>query len=87
MPRTKNNFDLEAFLAAIGQGRKIVRVRKKSKVYAQGYACDTIFYIKKGKIKLLVLALLHVPAGKAVLNLAIRPFVLFNDNYVNSIVG
>ena len=29
MPRTKNNFDLEAFLAAIGQGRKIVRVRKE----------------------------------------------------------
>jgi CRP-like cAMP-binding protein len=56
MPRTKNNFDLEAFLANIGQGRKIVRVRKKSKVYAQGDACDAIFYIKKGKIKLTVVS-------------------------------
>ena len=27
---------VEAFLANIGQGRKIVRVRKKSRVYAQG---------------------------------------------------
>jgi CRP/FNR family cyclic AMP-dependent transcriptional regulator len=68
MPRTKNNFDLEAFLANIGQGRKIVRVRKKSKVYAQGDACDAIFYIKKGKIKLTVVSKDGKEATIAILN-------------------
>lgn len=32
MPPAKNNFDVKAFLANIGQGRKIVRVRKKNRV-------------------------------------------------------
>jgi CRP-like cAMP-binding protein len=68
MPRTKNNFDLEAFLANIGPGRKIVRVRKKSKVYAQGDACDAIFYIKKGKIKLTVVSKDGKEATIAILN-------------------
>jgi CRP/FNR family cyclic AMP-dependent transcriptional regulator len=68
MPRTKNNFDLEASLANIGQGRKIVRVRKKSKVYAQGDACDAIFYIKKGKIKLTVVSKDGKEATTAILN-------------------
>jgi hypothetical protein len=45
MPPAKNNFDVEAFLANIGQDGKIARVRKKSRVYAQGDACDAVFYI------------------------------------------
>jgi CRP/FNR family cyclic AMP-dependent transcriptional regulator len=68
MLRTKNNFGLEAFLANIGQGRKIVRVRKKSKVYAHGDACDAIFYIKKGKIKLTVVSKDGKEATTAILN-------------------
>ena len=32
MPLAKNNFDVKAFLANIGQGKEIVRVRKKSRV-------------------------------------------------------
>lgn len=52
--RAKRSFDVDAFLAHIGQGRKIVRVRKKSRVYAQGDACDAVFHIRKGKIKLTV---------------------------------
>jgi hypothetical protein len=35
----------------------------------------------------LLFALFQMPAGQATFNLAIRLFVLFNDNYVNSIVG
>jgi CRP-like cAMP-binding protein len=39
------------FLATIGEGRKIVPVAKKQTIYAQGSACDAVFYIQKGKDK------------------------------------
>ena len=55
-PPSKNNFDVKAFLANNGQGKKSMRVRKKSRVYAQGDTCDAVFYIKKGKIKLTVVS-------------------------------
>jgi CRP-like cAMP-binding protein len=56
MPATKNNFDVKRFLANIGEGRKIVRVRRKQKVYVQGDPCDAVFYIQTGKIKLTVVS-------------------------------
>jgi CRP-like cAMP-binding protein len=68
MSPAKNNFDVKAFLAHIGQGRKIVRVRKKSRVYAQGDACDAVFYLKKGKIKLTVISKAGKEATIAILN-------------------
>jgi hypothetical protein len=36
MPRSKHSFDVKGFLANIGKGRKIVRVRKKQTIYGQG---------------------------------------------------
>jgi len=56
MPSKKTNFDVTKFLADIGEGRKLVRVRERDRVYVQGDACDAIFYIKKGKIKLTVVS-------------------------------
>lgn len=56
IPRSKRTFDVEAFLANIGQGRRIVQVGKKENVYVQGDACDAVFYIRKGKIRLTVLS-------------------------------
>lgn len=56
MPRSKRSFDVEAFLANIGQGRRIVHVGKKQNVYVQGDACDAVFYIRKGKLRLTVLS-------------------------------
>ena len=51
MPPAKRKFDVKAFLEKIGPGRKIVHVRKKQRVYAQGDTCDAVFFIKKGRIK------------------------------------
>jgi CRP/FNR family cyclic AMP-dependent transcriptional regulator len=68
MPPAKHNFDVKAFLAQIGEGRKILRVRRKQRVYAQGDACDSIFYIKKGKIKLTVVSKGGKEATIAILN-------------------
>ncbi|MHB8539888.1 MAG: Crp/Fnr family transcriptional regulator [Candidatus Acidiferrales bacterium] len=54
--KKKRDFDPKRFLAAIGEGRKIVLVPKKQKLYAQGEACDAIFYIQKGTVKLNVVS-------------------------------
>src|SRR5450631_3485895 len=49
-------FDPKEFLATIGEGRKIVPVAKKQTIYAQGAACDAVFYIQTGKVRLTVVA-------------------------------
>jgi CRP/FNR family cyclic AMP-dependent transcriptional regulator len=68
MPSKNIKFDVDKFLADIGDGRKIVRVRKKDKVYAQGDPCDAVFYIKKGKVKLTVVSENGKEATIAILN-------------------
>jgi CRP/FNR family transcriptional regulator, cyclic AMP receptor protein len=52
----KRDFDPTKFLTALGGGRKIVPVTKKQTIYAQGAACDAVFYIQKGKVGLTVVA-------------------------------
>ena len=52
----KRDFDPTKFLTTIGEGRKIVPVPKKQTIYAQGAACDAVFYIQKGKVRLTVVA-------------------------------
>ena len=52
----KRDFDPTKFLTTIGEGREIVPVGKKQTIYAQGAACDAVFYIQKGKIRLTVVA-------------------------------
>jgi len=54
--KTKRDFDPRKFLATIGEGRKIVQVAKKQTIYAQGAACDAVFYIQAGKVRLTVIA-------------------------------
>jgi CRP/FNR family transcriptional regulator, cyclic AMP receptor protein len=68
MPSKNIKFDVDKFLANIGDGRTIVRVRKKGSIYAQGDACDSIFYIKKGRIKLTVVSKNGKEATIAILN-------------------
>ena len=68
MPSKNIKFDVDKFLANIGDGRRIVRVRKKERVYAQGDACDALFYIQKGKVKLTVVSENGKEATIAILN-------------------
>lgn len=49
-------FDTDAFLASIGEGRRIISFRKKQTVFTQGDPADAVFYIQKGKIKLTVVS-------------------------------
>jgi CRP/FNR family cyclic AMP-dependent transcriptional regulator len=49
-------FDPDLFLATIGQGRKIVAVRKKQRIFTQGDQADSVFYVQKGRVRLTVVS-------------------------------
>lgn len=54
--RMKREFDPNAFLATIGEGRKIVAVPKKQLIFTQGDRADAVFYIRAGKVRLTVVS-------------------------------
>ena len=54
--KKKFAFDPKVFLAKIGTGRKIVSVPKGGTVFSQGDACDAVFYIQAGRVKLTVVS-------------------------------
>jgi CRP/FNR family transcriptional regulator, cyclic AMP receptor protein len=49
-------FDPKDFLAKVDGGRTISKYRKNQKVFSQGDAADSVFYIQKGKIKITVVS-------------------------------
>jgi CRP-like cAMP-binding protein len=49
-------FDLEAFLAKAGIGRKIIELATKERAFSQGEPADAIFYIQKGRVRLTVVS-------------------------------
>jgi CRP/FNR family transcriptional regulator, cyclic AMP receptor protein len=47
-------FDPKAFLAIVGEGKAILEFRKDQVVFTQGDAAETVFYIQKGRVKVVV---------------------------------
>jgi CRP/FNR family cyclic AMP-dependent transcriptional regulator len=47
-------FDPKAFLATVNHGRKMSRYAKDALVFAQSGPADAVFYIQKGRIKIVV---------------------------------
>src|SRR5581483_10743687 len=64
----KRDFDPMKFLTSIGEGRKIVTFQSKQTIYAQGAACDAVFYIQKGKVRLTVVSKNGKEATVGILN-------------------
>jgi CRP/FNR family cyclic AMP-dependent transcriptional regulator len=52
----KDAFDPQEFLANVGEGKTISPYRKDQTVFSQGEAADTVFYIQKGRVKVVVLS-------------------------------
>ena len=52
----KQVFDPNQFLATIGAGRRVVSIKKKAAIFSQGDACDAIFYIQDGMVRLSVIS-------------------------------
>jgi CRP-like cAMP-binding protein len=66
-------FDLVAFLATAGIGRRIVQLKPKQTFFSQGSAADSIFYLQTGRAKLTVVShegkeatIALIPAGEFV---------------------
>ena len=54
--KSRTNFDLQAFLATLGAGKKLVGFKMRQSIFAQGDAADSVFYIQTGKVKLTVVS-------------------------------
>jgi CRP/FNR family transcriptional regulator, cyclic AMP receptor protein len=54
--KKKRLFDPNAFLATMGEGRKLVRFQKKQTIFAQGDPSDAVFYVQEGRVRLTVLS-------------------------------
>ena len=55
MPKSQTaSFDPKVFLATAGAGKKILALARGSNAYAQGDVADSVFYIQKGRVKLVV---------------------------------
>jgi CRP-like cAMP-binding protein len=54
--KKRRDFDPNAFLATIGEGRKIVSFPKKQTIFTQGDPTDAVFHIQTGKVRLTVVS-------------------------------
>jgi CRP-like cAMP-binding protein len=52
--KRKPSFDPKIFLAKVGEGKSVSEYRKDQIIFAQGDPGDAVFYIQKGKIKIVV---------------------------------
>ncbi len=54
--RKKTEFSPKIFLATIGDGRKLLAVKKKQVIFSQGDPADAVFYIQRGQVRLTVVS-------------------------------
>jgi CRP-like cAMP-binding protein len=64
----KAAFNPAKFLASAGLGRRIVQVKPKGLLFAQGSIADSIFYIQKGRVKITVVSATGKEATITLLN-------------------
>ncbi len=50
------NFDVAAFLAQAGPGRRIAEFNEKENLFSQGDAADCVFYLQSGRVRLTVVS-------------------------------
>jgi CRP/FNR family cyclic AMP-dependent transcriptional regulator len=80
MPKAaKALFDPKLFLAKVGEGKIILKFDKNQVVFSQGDAADTVFYIQKGRIKVLVVS----EQGKEAVVGILEPGQFFGEGCLN----
>ena len=72
-------FDPKEFLAKVGEGKTIVEYGKDEVVFAQGDAADTIYYIQKGRLKVVVIS----EQGKEAVVGMLEPGQFFGEGCMN----
>ena len=66
--RNLSQFDTRTFLSTLDGGRKIADFAKKRAIFIQGDLSDAVFYIRKGKVRLTVVAKGGKEATTGILN-------------------
>jgi len=56
MKAAKPGFDVDAFLRAVGTGKRIVAYQPDDRIFAQGDAANSVFYIQQGIVELSVVS-------------------------------
>jgi CRP/FNR family cyclic AMP-dependent transcriptional regulator len=80
MPKAaKGLFDPKLFLAKVGEGKTMLKLEKNQTVFAQGDVADTVFYIQKGRIKVLVVS----EQGKEAVVGILEPGQFFGEGCLN----
>src|SRR6202041_1406730 len=73
------SFDPKVFLAKVGEGKTILEYRKDQIVFAQGDMADTVFYIQKGRVKVVVIS----EQGKEAVVGILEPGQFFGEGCMN----
>src|SRR6267143_5577605 len=72
-------FDPKEFLAKVGEGKTILEFRKDEIVFAQGDVANTVFYIQKGRVKVVVIS----EQGKEAVVGILEPGQFFGEGCMN----
>jgi len=56
IPKLKQLFDPNLFLARVGEGRTVAEYAKDQMVFSQGDPANAVFYIQRGRVKLTVIS-------------------------------
>jgi CRP-like cAMP-binding protein len=77
--KTKQAFDPKEFLAKVGEGKTIVEFDREQVVFAQGDAASTVFYLQKGRVKIVVIS----EQGKEAVVGILEPGQFFGEGCMN----
>src|SRR6476620_9326544 len=72
-------FDPREFLAKVGEGKTILEFGKDQIIFAQGDVANTVFYIQKGRVKVVVIS----EQGKEAVVGILEPGQFFGEGCMN----
>jgi CRP-like cAMP-binding protein len=49
-------FDLDAYLKGVGEGQSVLKFKRNDTIFSQGDAAESLFYIRKGRVKIAVVS-------------------------------
>ena len=79
----KPPFDVEAFLASAGLGRRIIQIAPRQAFYSQGELADSVFYLQKGRAKVTVVS----KAGKEATITLVSPGEFVGEGALAAVPG
>jgi CRP/FNR family transcriptional regulator, cyclic AMP receptor protein len=80
---TKFGFDIAAYLANAGPGRRIVQLDRDEVFFSQGTPADCVFYLHKGRVKITVVS----AVGKEATIRLVAAKSFFGEKAMESIQG